>query len=94
MALIDLRFTEETGNELQVSPSTMKRLARRLRELRQDKGVKLQLKSKVGWRKRKNTVGQVRTKLAWNASGGVKNNPKCREFAIQMFRLCIFFGFR
>ena len=25
---------------------------------------------------------------------GVKNNPKCREFAIQMFRLCIFFGFR
>ena len=78
-------------------PSTIKSLTRRLmelRELREGAGVKPQLKSKVGRRKRKNTVGQVRTKLAWNASGGVKNNPKCREFAIQMFRLCIFFGFR
>ena len=45
---MDLRFTEETGNKVQVSPSTMKRLARRVRELREDEGIKPQLKGKVG----------------------------------------------
>ena len=90
-ALIDLRFAEETGNELQVCPSTIKSLTRRLmelRELREGAGVKPQLKSKVGRRKRKNTVGQVRTKLAWNASGGSKITPsavnlqsKCSDYA-------------
>ena len=60
---MDLRFTKEMGNKVQVSPmvspSNAKRLGRRVRELREDEGIKPQLKGKVGHRSLAANVGHT-----------------------------------